>query len=408
MGLQFENESAKEADMAQTAAVTQSFVRYSPDVEQAEPDFDKTLQTVLDDMKQHMRGSLKTEGIGLVVRNAHAKGYGLARGEFEILSGLPNAYAQGIYAKPGRHEAMIRFSNGTNHAGSDRFLGPITGIGLKIFGIEGTTLLEDEPDSHTFDYALINHPVFFVNTLKHYVFIQSVFANLGLAPPANLTPEEQQAGLHKVLYNFVTGKGTLPPEQWAWEELGAFLHLAQTKPVNLLLSTYWTMGAVRHGDYVAKVRVAPVQSFADRVEQRALDLASAEQVFRPALVAELRKRPYEFDVQVQLSTDLARMPVEKTTVVWPESLSPYVTVAKLRLPQQDIGGEDNFEKMDKTSMTAWRVTEQHRPLGSIMRSRKEVYRQSSILRHQENHQERKEPKNLAEVFGDQRAAARQG
>ena len=53
--------------------MTQKFVRYSPDVEQEEPDFDKTLQTVLDDMKQHMRGSLKTEGIGLVVRNAHAE-----------------------------------------------------------------------------------------------------------------------------------------------------------------------------------------------------------------------------------------------------------------------------------------------------------------------------------------------
>jgi hypothetical protein len=384
--------------------MTQKFVRYSPDVEQNEPDFERSLQTVLDDMKQHMRGSLKTEGIGVVVRNAHAKGYGLARGEFEILSGLPNEYSQGIYAKPGRHEAMVRFSNGANHVGGDHFLGPVVGIGLKIFGVEGKTLLEDEPDSHTFDYALINNPVFFVNTLAHYVFIQALSKDLGTPPPANLSLEEKQAAIHRFLYNWVTGKGTLPPEQWAWEELGAFLHLAQTKPVNLLLSTYWTMGAVRHGDYIAKVRVAPVQSFADRVEQRALDLTSTEQVFRPALVAELRKRPYEFDVQVQLSTDLARMPVEKTTVVWPESLSPYVTVAKLRLPQQDIGGEDNFEKMDKTSMTAWRVTEQHRPLGSIMRSRKEVYRQSSLLRHQANHQERKEPKSLAEVFGEQMVA----
>jgi hypothetical protein len=96
------------------------------------------------------------------------------------------------------------------------------------------------------------------------------------------------------------------------------------------------------------------------------------------------------------------MPVEKTTVVWPESLSPYVTVAKLRLPQQDIGGEDNFERMDKTSMAAWRVTEHHRPLGNIMRSRLEAYRQSSILRHQANNQERKEPRNLAEVFGQKR------
>src|SRR5215475_10193887 len=168
--------------MGQTAAVTQNFVRYSPDVEQKEPDFDRTLQTVLDNMKQHMRGSLQAEGIGRVVRDAHAKGYGLARGEFEILSGLPNEYAQGIYAKPGRHEAMVRFSNGTNHVGDDRFLGPIVGIGLKMFGIEGPTLLEDEPDSHTFDYALINHPVFFANTLKHYVYIQTLFAHLGVAP----------------------------------------------------------------------------------------------------------------------------------------------------------------------------------------------------------------------------------
>lgn len=386
--------------------MTEKFVRYSPDVEREEPDFERTLQTVLDSMKQHMRGSLETEGIGRVVRDAHAKGYGLARGEFEILSGLPNEYTQGIYAKPGRHEAMIRFSNGTNHVGDDRFLGPVVGIGLKIFGIEGKTLLEDEPDSHTFDYALINHPVFFANTLAHYIFIQSLFANIGTAPPANLSPEEKQAGIHRFLYNWVTGKGTLPPEQWAWEELGAFLQLAQHKPVNLLLSTYWTMGAVRHGDYVAKIRVAPVQSFADRVERRALDPTSAQQVFRPALVAELRERPYEFDVQVQLCTDLARMPVEKTTVVWSESLSPFVTVAKLRLPQQDVGGEDNFERMDKTSMSPWRVTEQHSPLGSIMRSRKEVYKQSSILRHQTNNQERKEPKNLAEVFGEPMAAAR--
>jgi hypothetical protein len=247
----------------------QSFVRYSPDVERADPNFEQNLQTVLENMKRHMRASFKVEGIGRVVRDAHAKGYGLARGEVEILTGLPAAYAQGIYAKF----------------------------------------------------------------------------------------------------------------------------------VNLLLSTYWTMGAVRHGDYIAKVRVAPVQEFADRVVRRTLDPNAEEQVFRPALVAELRERPYEFDIQVQLCTNLVHMPIEDVTVRWSETLSPFVTVAKLRLPQQDIGGEDNIAQMDATSMTPWRVTEEHRRLGNIMRARKEVYRQSSILRHQVNHQVRKEPKNLAEVFG---------
>src|SRR5262245_25619318 len=264
-------------------------------------------------MKRHMRASFTTEGIGRVVRDAHAKGYGLARGEVEILDGLPAAYAQGIYARPGRHEAMVRFSNGTSHTGADRFLGATVGIGLKMFGIEGTTLLEDEPDSHTFDYAMINYPVFFVNDVETYVYLDPLFQATGTVPPANETPEEKQAKMYRFLHDWVTGKGTLPPEKWAWKELGAFLQLGQNKFVNLLLSTFWTMGSVRHGDYMAKVRVAPVQAFADRVVRRALDQQAQEQVFRPALVAELQERPYEFDIQVQLCTDLTHMPVEDTT-----------------------------------------------------------------------------------------------
>jgi hypothetical protein len=55
--------------------------------------------------------------------------------------------------------------------------------------------------------------------------------------------------------------------------------------------------------------------------------------------------------------------------------------------------------MDAVSITPWHCTEEHRPLGNIQRARKEVYRQSSLLRHQLNHQMRKEPENLAEVFG---------
>jgi hypothetical protein len=61
------------------------------------------------------------------------------------------------------------------------------------------------------------------------------------------------------------------------------------------------------------------------------------------------------------------MPVEDVTVEWPEALSPFVTVAKLRIPRQDISGDDNLEKMDALSFTPWRVTAEHAPLGNIMR-----------------------------------------
>jgi hypothetical protein len=160
------------------------------------------------------------------------------------------------------------------------------------------------------------------------------------------------------------------------------------------------MASVRHGDYVAKVRVTPAKEAAERVVRRHLDPKSSTEVFGPALAAELAERPYEFEIQVQLCTDLDRMPVEDTTVEWPEALSPNVTVAKIRVPQQDISGEANQAHMDATSMIPWRVTEQHRPLGNIMLARKEVYRQSSIRRHQLNHQTRREPRNPSEAFGE--------
>jgi hypothetical protein len=159
------------------------------------------------------------------------------------------------------------------------------------------------------------------------------------------------------------------------------------------------MGAVRHGDYIAKVRARPVDASAANVVRRDLDLRSTPEVFRPALVAELRDRPYEFDLQVQLCVDLARMPVEDLTVEWPEALSPFVTVAKVRLPRQDIAGDENLAKADVLSFTPWRCPEVQRPLGNIQRSRKEVYRQSSIVRHQLNQEPRQEPTSLAEVFG---------
>jgi hypothetical protein len=378
----------------------QTFVRYSPDVERPEPLFEQHMRTILATTLRYIEGSVKAEGIGQAVRDAHAKGYGLARAEVEILAGTPPEYAQGIYAIPGRHEAAVRFSNGSPHSGADALLGTALGMGLKIFGIDGLTLLEDEPESSAFDYAMINHPVFFSNTVEHYMLIQELFLRPRQVPSSSKqSPDVARARLHQGLHDFLTGCGQLPPEKWAWEPLFVLLG-ARGKPiVNLLLCTYWTMAAVRHGDYIAKVRVTPTQASAAGVVRRTIDPASAAEAFRSALVAELRERPYEFDLQVQLCVDLSQMPVEEPSELWSEELSPFVTVAKLRLPQQDIGGDENLALQDATSITPWRVTEAHRPLGNIMRARKEVYRQSSILRHRLNSQVRKEPRNLAEIFG---------
>lgn len=87
---------------------------------------------------------------------------------------VPVPYAQGIYARPGGHGALIRFSSASNHLGPDALLGNVLGCALKMFEVEGVKLVEDEPDSNTFDYVLKNNPIFIANTAKHYQFIQEI------------------------------------------------------------------------------------------------------------------------------------------------------------------------------------------------------------------------------------------
>ena len=315
-------------------------------------------------IEQYVVSSAAGEGAGRgLVRGCEGVWAGTRRGRNS--DGLPPEYAQGIYATPGRHDALIRFSNGVAHLGADATLSNALGLALKVFDIGGTTLVEDEPDAGTFDYNTINMPVFFCNTVAHYLFIQQLFTDA----PSYFA--KGKAGIHQLLTEYLTGKGTLAEKDWAWDELLAFLGMAQLPPVNVLLSTYWTMGAVRHGDFVAKVRFAPVRTFADAAEHRVVDLASDADAYRRALEVELKQRPFEFDLQVQLCSDLELMPVQDVTVEWLEAYSPFVTVAKVRLPAQDISGADNLERMDALSFTPWRVTAEHAPLGEIQRVRKD-------------------------------------
>jgi len=180
-----------------------------------------------------------------------------------------------------------------------------------------------------------------------------------------------KAGFHDLLADLLTGKGTFDRDDWAWEEMFAFAKAAQTPVRNPLLSTYWTMAAVRHGDYVAKVRVAPTSASAANAIHHELDLSSGPDVFGPALVDEIGAHAFDFDLQVQLCADIEKMPVNDSTVEWPEKLSPFVTVGRVHIPRQDISGSENSERADALAFNQWRVTDEHRPLGEIMASASE-------------------------------------
>src|ERR1051325_10771276 len=209
------------------------FVRYTPEIETIDPDLDRLVDQIVAFWEKTVRESPVVEGSGRAVRGVHAKTFGVVRAEVQILRNVPPAYAQGIYARPGRHGALIRFSSASNHLGPDATLGGVLGCAMKIFDVPGPKLVEAEPDSTTFDLVLKNNPVFIANTAKHYLFIQEL-GNDSLKYLAR-----GKAGFHALLNHLLTGKGTLPQEEWAWDELAAFVKAAQTPVRNPLLSTYW-------------------------------------------------------------------------------------------------------------------------------------------------------------------------
>src|SRR5499427_6114960 len=339
--------------------MTMDFVRYAREMETLDPDLDQLLEQIVGFWEKKVRESPVVEGGGRAVRGAHAKTYGVVKAEVQFLRNVPPAYAQGIYAKPGRHGALIRFSSASNHLGPDAALGGILGCAVKMFDVPAPKLVEGEQDSATFDLVLKNNPIFIANTAKHYL----VLAEIGVNAPKYLA--RGKTGFRELLTDFVTGGGKFERSDWAWDELFAFVKLSQTPVRNPLLTTFWSMAAVRHGDYVAKIRLAPASDNSTRVLHRELDLRGRPDVFYPTLVDELQASAFDFDLQVQLCISLEAMPVNNTTVEWPEGLSAFVTVGRVHIPRQDISGTENFEKTDALAFNSWRVTEEHRPLGEI-------------------------------------------
>ncbi len=100
-------------------------------------------------------------------------------------------------------------------------------------------------------------------------------------------------------------------------------------------------------------------------------------------------------MRAQLCTNLKAMPIEDSTVVWPEDQSPYVTVARIVVPPQRGWSEARSKVVDDGfSFNPWHALAAHRPLGSINRLRRFAYEKSRQFRAWHTGQPTDEPRSL--------------
>ena len=124
------------------------------------------------------------------------------------------------------------------------------------------------------------------------------------------------------------------------------------------------------GPYAARVRLLPAraQPLADASRDWAADMG--RQLARGPLVHELHENCRFF-------VDEQRTPMRMRRWIRAEGVAPYLTVARLTIPQQpldDAAAAEFAREVERAVFDPpWDALAEHRPLGDVMRARKAVY-----------------------------------
>lgn len=358
------------------------YLRYHDKLEQKQENEDAVIDTIVASM---MRVNEKVfDKHRHAKRDAHAKSHGVLVGHVTVHDNLPVHLAQGIFAKPATYPVVIRLSTAFGDIHSDKV--PVArGMAIKMLGVPGHQFLPNRQDATTQDLLLVNHPVIAFGHAAAYLKTQKLLEKHMDDPDTTMRIMAALArGGSKALHAFGIESPTI-------DTVGM--------PNNHILGeTFFSMAAVRYGDYVAKLCAAPLSENVRALTGQLISNEGGDSILRDLVVDFFKNQGAEYELCAQLCTGLDKMPIEDAAVDWPQKLSPYQPVATLTIPAQDAYSPARRVFADDVlSFNPWHCIDEHRPLGSIMRARIKAYEASSAFRHEMNAQPRIEISEIGQV-----------
>lgn len=351
---------------------------YSPAFEVPEEDELETAGEIVKTMRRIAETVARDEGRAF--RPVHAKSHGFVFAELEVREGLSPHHAQGLFAKPGRWPVVIRLSTTPGDLLPDKVSTP-RGLALKIVGVTGDRVDGSEGEV-TQDFVLVNGPVFPAPGAKGFAKKLQL-----LAATTDRVPH-----LKNVLAAALRGAETLLEK--TGHESSTLKVLGGHPATHILGETFYSQVPLLYGRYMAKVSLAPASGSLTALTGQRIDLTH-DDALREAVSAHFAGQGGEWDLRVQLCTDLARMPIEDASVQWPESESPFVPVARIRALPQTTWSTRRVAMVDEgMSFHPWHALAAHRPLGSVMRVRKIAYQMAARFRAERNGLRIIEPREL--------------
>ncbi|NGZ09153.1 MAG: hypothetical protein CV088_07160 [Nitrospira sp. LK70] len=321
--------------------------------ERIQPDEEASLQSIIDSFQKQMRGLWKPGGFE---RGGNTKTHGIVRAEFIVHDGLPPQFRHGIYAQPKTYRAWVRFSGPGPYVTPDIDDVGFMSISIKLMGVPGPKLMEEEK------------------------FTQDMF---GVSTPTFVTPDTR-------------ANAQLQLESLKNAQMYYFFNLRRPHLLDFIMQGLWikTQSSPFEAPYFSCVpyllgegqamqySVWPTSNQKTPIPR--LPLRPPDDYLRQAMITALNQGDVELDIRLQLQTDPHLMPLENNAVLWPERLSPRVSVATLRIPKQKFDSPAQIAFGRRLSYNPWHCIAEHRPLGNQSRARRRMYFELSKLRHDMN------------------------
>ena len=300
------------------------------------------------------------------LRSVHAKSHGIVKGKLTVAGGLPPVLAQGLFSAPGDYPATLRFSTSPGDLLPDSISLP-RGVAIKLEGVSGELLPGTQGNAQ--DFLLITGKTFLAPDSKHFL------RSLKLLASTTDKAETLKVVLSAVLRALEAAGG----ESATLKALGGY------PETHILGESFFSQAPLRYGDYIAKIGLFPASPELMALTDAPLDLNHDPDALRHAVKAFFATKGGAWDLRVQLCTNLEEMPVENASKAWDEAESPYVTVARLEVPEQESWSETLRQAVDdRMAFSPWNGLAAHQPLGSIMRSRRLAYPASANFRLEKN------------------------
>jgi catalase len=366
----------------QDSTAARGFARYDGSLEVRKPDEEQ----VFDEIASTMRGisQIFNDRARNAYRSVHAKSHGLLKGELRVYDGLPEPYRQGLFARTETLGVILRFSTNPGDILPDSISTP-RGLAVKVIGIEGAAMVAEHAGQTTQDFVMVNGREFGAPDAAGFLKQLRLLA--------------KHAGDSQTLKQFVST--TARAVESTVEVLGgesALLKQFGHPETNILGESYFAQLPLRYGQFVGKISVTPLSENLKKLTGQAVEIGDRYSALRDEVVRFFQTETAEWEVKVQLCTDITRMPVEDASVPWPENESPFVPVARITVPAQEAYSPARRVYFDELlSFNPWHAMADHQPLGNVMRARRKAYAMSSQYRHSMNGRELAEPRSMSEI-----------